>query len=92
MSCSIAAALAIIEDPYKLNTEREPCETGAVLLAPEQCQAAFNALQPSLPPSPPAKWNSCCDPADNLPYGCTLRTRDNDFIYNSNTNSTETYV
>ena len=56
----------------------------AAIQSSADCEAAFNALQSQLPGDPVPKWNSCCDPATNLPYGCTLRAGDNDFIYNSN--------
>ena len=70
-----------------------PCKDGlATLSNSEECAAAFLALVGRLPKSPLPVFNPCCGPADNLPYGCTLRVGDNDFIYNSNVNSTDKYA
>ena len=69
-----------------------PCKDGLTLKDSEECAAAFLALVGELPITPNPTFNPCCDPADNLPYGCTLRRGDNDFIFNSNANSTDKYV
>ena len=69
----------------------KPCFDGTVLTTKSQCQAAFNQMAPQLPPHPPPRFNPCCDPTDNLPYGCTYRSDgDNDFLFNSNANASPT--
>ena len=42
----------------------------------EECETAYNALRFQLPASPTPTWNTCCDPSDNLPTGCTLRVQE----------------
>ena len=63
------------DDSYTLAPTGQSCPDIGCVTIPSSldCEAAFDALESSLPGSPVPVYNPCCDPATNLPAGCTRR-------------------